>query len=95
MVVDAQQRNFLTEMRGGTNLLRVELGRWKGEQLEERTCSFCAMGLVEDEPHALLECSAYYIGSGANSFLRFYSLPDMTCRGWQWIRTGCSRCYWE
>ena len=60
VVVDAQQRKFLTEMRGGTNLLRVELGRWKGEQLEERTCSFCAMGLVEDEPHALLECSAYY-----------------------------------
>jgi len=60
VVVDAQQRKFLTEMRGGTNLLRVELGRWKGEQLEERTCSFCAMGLIEDEPHALLECSAYY-----------------------------------
>ena len=60
VVVDAQQRNFLTEMRGGTNLLRVEMGRWKGEQLEERTCSFCAMSLVEDQPHALLECSAYY-----------------------------------
>lgn len=60
VVVDAQQRKILTEMRGGTNLLRVEIGRWKGEQLEERTCSFCAMGLVEDEPHALLECSASY-----------------------------------
>ena len=56
-MVEAQHRKFLTEMRG---LLRVEMGRWKGEQLEERTGYFCAMGLVEDEPHALLQCSAYY-----------------------------------
>ena len=60
MVVDPQERCFMTDMRGGTNLLRVEMGRWKGEQLEDRTCIFCAMGVVEDEAHALLQCSTYY-----------------------------------
>ena len=56
----SQERRFMTDMRGGTNLLRVEMGRWKGEQLEDRTCIFCAMGVVEDEAHALLQCSTYY-----------------------------------
>ena len=60
VVVDPQERRFMTDMRGGTNLLRVEMGRWKGEQLEDRTCIFCAMGVVEDEAHALLQCSTYY-----------------------------------
>ena len=59
-MVDPQERRFMTDMRGGTNLLRVEMGRWKGEQLEDRTCIFCAMGVVEDEAHALLQCSTYY-----------------------------------
>ena|SRR2546423_4062483 len=36
----------------------MEIGRWKGEQLEERTCSFCAMELRMSR--MLLECSAYY-----------------------------------
>ena len=45
-VVDPQERRFMTDMRGGTNLLRVEMGRWKGEQLEDRTCIFCAMVAV-------------------------------------------------
>ena len=62
VVVDPQERRFMTDMRGGTNLLRVEMGRWKGEQLEDRTCIFCAMGVVEDEAHALLQCSTYYRG---------------------------------
>ena len=30
------------------------------EQLEDRTCIFCAMDVVEDEAHALLQCSTYY-----------------------------------
>ena len=35
------------------------MGQWKREQLEDRTCIFCAMGVVEDEAHALLQCSTY------------------------------------
>ena len=36
VVMEAPERRLVTQMRGGTNLLRVELGRWKGEKLEEQ-----------------------------------------------------------
>ena len=55
-IVDAEERRLMTGMRGGTNSLRVEVGRWSAEQLEERTYSFCARKEVEDEAHALLKC---------------------------------------
>ena len=49
----------MTALRGGTNSLRIEVGRWKGEWIHERTCTLCAKGEIEDETHALLWCSAY------------------------------------
>ena len=60
VIVDPEERRLMTGMRGGTNSLRVEVGRWSAEQLEERTCSFCARKEVEDEAHALLKCGTYY-----------------------------------
>ena len=49
----------MTALRGGTNALRIEVGRWKGEPLYDRTCTLCAKGEIEDEVHVLLYCSAY------------------------------------
>ena len=49
----------MTALRGGTNSLRIEVGRWRGEWIHERTCTLCAKGEIEDETHALLWCSAY------------------------------------
>jgi hypothetical protein len=58
-------RYELTKLRGGTNRLRIEKGRYEmneaGEPLppEQRTCQICMSGDVEDESHFLLHCRAY------------------------------------
>ena len=49
----------MSPLRGGTHPLRIETGRWRGELLEHRTCTFCAKGEIEDEAHVLLCCSTY------------------------------------
>jgi hypothetical protein len=59
VVSDKDERRLITAMRGGTNTLRIETGRWENELLEERTCVVCAIGQIEDELHFLLGCSAY------------------------------------
>jgi len=59
VIKDREERRLITALRVGTNVLAVETGRWKGEALEERTCSACATGNIENELHFLLDCSAY------------------------------------
>jgi hypothetical protein len=49
----------LAKLRGGTNRLRIEQGRYKKEVVEERKCLVCVSGEVEDERHFMLSCSAY------------------------------------
>jgi hypothetical protein len=49
----------LAKIRGGSNRLRIEQGRYVKEQVNERVCRCCASGEVEDELHFLLQCSAY------------------------------------
>ena len=49
----------LTKLRGGTNRLRIEQGRYRKEKVEERVCEFCDSRQVEDEKHFVLECTAY------------------------------------
>ena len=49
----------LTMLRGGTNHLRIERGRWVGEKIEERVCMVCLCDDVENEQHFLLECPMY------------------------------------
>ena len=44
--------------RGGTNRLRIEMGRHEGLEVEERVCEFCLDG-VKDEMHVLL-CYGLY-----------------------------------
>ena len=46
-------------MRGGTNKLRIETGRWRGEKREERVCRVCLCEEVEDEKHFILACPMY------------------------------------
>ena len=58
-ILDREERRRMTALRGGTHPLRVETGRWRGELLEHRTCTFCAKGEIEDEAHVLLCCSTY------------------------------------
>lgn len=56
---DREERRSMAALRGGTNKLRVETGRWINEELKERTCSLCASGHIEDESHTLLHCFTY------------------------------------
>ena len=49
----------LSKLRGGTNRLRIEQGRYKKEKLEDRVCVFCETKEVEDERHFMLKCAAY------------------------------------
>ncbi len=53
---DRWVRKAITRLRGGTNELRVETGRWAGEKLEDRVCRVC--GVTEDERHFVVECVA-------------------------------------
>ena len=46
-------------LRGGTNKLRIETGRWNKESEPARVCNVCLCCEVEDERHFLLHCSRY------------------------------------
>ena len=49
----------LAKIRGGSNRLRIEQGRYEKEQVNERVCRVCASGDVEDEYHFILQCPVY------------------------------------
>ena len=50
-------RRILAKLRGGTAELRVESGRWVGLSREDRSCTQCGSGEVEDVEHFLLRCN--------------------------------------
>jgi hypothetical protein len=49
----------IVKLRGGTNRLRIEKGRYKKEALEDRVCQQCDSKEVEDESHFMLKCRVY------------------------------------
>jgi hypothetical protein len=49
----------LIKIRGGTNRLRIEQGRYRKESRSERVCQCCEGQQVEDETHFMLKCEAY------------------------------------
>lgn len=49
----------LAKLRGGTNRLRIEQGRYVQENLEDRVCMCCESKEVEDESHFMLRCTLY------------------------------------
>ena len=54
---DKEAREVMTRLRGGTNELRVETGRYaitnrdRPLELTERRCLICLNGEIEDETH--------------------------------------------
>ena len=54
-----QQRKVIAMIRGGTNDLRIETGRYEKLEEKERICIFCESGEVEDERHFLHRCEAW------------------------------------
>ena len=39
--------------------MRIEVGRYRYEPVEERICDFCDTNSVKDEEHFIFECFAY------------------------------------
>ena len=57
--LDREKRRQLTMLRGGTNKLRIETGRWRNEVEQERVCKVCLCEEIENEKHFLLACPMY------------------------------------
>lgn len=45
-----------TKLRGGTNALRVSMGRQQKLERSERMCLICNSGAIEDEEHFVMGC---------------------------------------
>ena len=52
-----RQRSMLAKMRGGTAELRIETGRRRGLEGQERICKYCESGEVEDVEHLVMRCA--------------------------------------
>ena len=60
MNIKKQERSVMAQFRCGILSLRIETGRFRNEAPDERFCTFCDDGSVEDEKHFLLYCKAYH-----------------------------------
>ena len=69
---DREAREVMTRLRGGTNELRIETGRYpitnrdrplevteRRFEVNERRCLICMSGEIEDETHFMLDCNVY------------------------------------
>lgn len=52
-------RSLCAQFRSGILPLRIEVGRYRQEPIEARTCDFCHTGAIEDEEHFIFDCTAY------------------------------------
>lgn len=62
--------NLLARLRGGLLCIRVNEGRWCGQNYEDRLCTFCNSQQIEDEQHMFFECRAW--SSQRNYYLNRY-----------------------
>ena len=62
-IPDFQQRKYISKLRCSDHVLEIEKGRHKRgntrTRREERICTLCNNGEVEDEEHFLLKCDRY------------------------------------
>jgi hypothetical protein len=62
---DREAREVMTRLRGGTNELRIETGRYpitnrdRPLEVNERRCLICMSGEIEDETHFMMDCCVY------------------------------------
>ncbi len=57
--IDRYEKSLLSQLRYGILPLRVETGRFIGEKHNDRTCTLCNSGNVEDQLHFLFHCNLY------------------------------------
>jgi len=54
-----QARSLFAQFRHGILPLKIETGRFKNLDVEERVCELCQLGVVESEIHFLCKCPLY------------------------------------
>ena len=68
----------MAKLRGGTAELRIETGRWRGLERQERICKCCESGEVEDVEHLVIRCAHVKEENG-----KLMELMDERVEGWQ------------
>ena len=68
------QRSIFARFRCGVLPLQIEVGRFRGQNVNERICQVCKAA-VKSEIHFLFECPAY--GTDRVEFLRLTSLSRL------------------
>ena len=58
-VKNRKQRGLIAKARMGILPIRIETGRYTGLPRNERVCTNCDDGVVEDKPHVLFHCPKY------------------------------------
>ena len=53
------ERSLLSQFRLGVLPLRIEVGRFRNEEVNERVCEICTLLEIEDEEHFVCVCPAY------------------------------------
>ena len=59
MNLNRRERSIFAQFRIGILPLRIETGRYIGENQEQRPCKICQGGQIEDETHFLFSCDLY------------------------------------
>ena len=55
-----RRRSLFAQIRCGVLGLEIELGRFRGKNVNERICSFCQTeAIIEDEYHFIMHCQKY------------------------------------
>ena len=80
------KRSLIAQLRSGILPLRIETGRHVSEEVSERICCMCKMGVIEDEVHFLFDCPLYknehntLLGDlDLDAFNSSYSLLEFIC----------------
>ena len=53
------ERSLIAQIRSGTLPINIEVGRFRQIDIENRLCSFCDLGVIEDEIHFVTICPLY------------------------------------
>ena len=55
--LEENQHLMLAQLRSGILPLHIETGRFSNKTLEDRLCTFCNSGEIENDTHFLFHCS--------------------------------------
>ena len=58
-ISNVKHRVDLTRLRLSSHSLHIETGRHTATKHEDRTCTLCNTGAIEDEVHTLIQCNMY------------------------------------